>query len=84
MDGGGAVGVVDGGDGADVVAVGGADLLADGDVFGDVVESVELLFEVGAGVAVGGGGEVLGVGGVLGEGVEVGVGVVSGESVDDG
>ena len=78
MDGGGAVDVVDGGDGADVVAVSGTDVLADGDVFGDVLESLKALFEVGAGVAVAGGGEVFGVGGVLGEGDEVGVGVLSG------
>ena len=66
------------GDGADVVAVGGTDLLPDGDVFSDELDSLEVLFEVGAAAAMVGGGEVFGVGGVLGEGDEVGVGVVSG------
>ena len=45
VEGGGAGGVVDVGDDTDVVPIGGADVLADGDVSSDIDEPLEPLFE---------------------------------------
>ena len=75
-------GVVEGGDGADVVPVGRADLAADPDVPGDVVDAGDPLGEVGAVEAVGVGGDPLRGHGDGEVGFEVGEGDGAGEAVD--
>ena len=82
VDGGLAAGVVDSGDGADVVPVVRTDLHPDGDVPCDVVESLSLVEELGAGGAVGAGGGLFGPDGVAVEGFEVDEGVGSGPGGD--
>ena len=76
------MGVVDGRDGADVVAVVRTDLHADGDVSCDVVESVSLVKELRARSAVGAGSDLLGPGGAAVEGFEVDEGAGSGPGRD--
>ena len=75
-------GVVEGGDGADVVPVGRADLAADPEVPGDVVDVGDPLGEVGAVEAVGVGGDPLRGHGDGEVGFEVGEGDGAGEAVD--
>ncbi len=75
-------GVVEGGDGADVVPVGRADLAADPEVPGDVVDAGDPLGEVGAVEAVSVGGDPLRGHGYSEVGFEVGQGDGAGEAVD--
>ena len=74
--------VVEGGDGADVVSIGGGDVVADGDVAGDVVDAGQRLGEGVGVVAVGVGGDPLGGHGGVAAGFQLAEGVDAGEVVN--